>query len=131
MNTSDKKRDIKSGAVEFPQFPGEDCLAHTASTYQEQLDARLTGLGLLAVAQGHPPASVACIIDLPLDDLPALDPTHRDFNRREEARSKAKVANAANAARRTQLTLEAWTEVYTLLKISTESTAPAWPRHLI
>ena len=91
MNTSDKKRDIKSGAVEFPQFPGEDCLAHTASTYQEQLDARLTGLGLLAVAQGHPPASVACIIDQPLDDLPALDPTHRDFNRREEARSKAKV----------------------------------------
>ena len=44
MNTSDKKRDIKSGAVEFPQFPGEDCLAHTASTYQEQLDARLTYL---------------------------------------------------------------------------------------
>ncbi len=72
MNTSDKKRDIKSGAVEFPQFPGEDCLAHTASTYQEQLDARLTGLGLLAVAQGHPPASVACIIDQPLDDLPRL-----------------------------------------------------------
>ena len=95
MNTSDKKRDIKSGAVEFPQFPGEDCLAHTASTYQEQLDARLTGLGLLAVAQGHPPASVGCIIDQPLDDLPALHPTHRDFNRREEARSKAKVANAA------------------------------------
>ena len=33
MNTSDKKRDIKSGAVEFPQFPGEDCLAHTAKLY--------------------------------------------------------------------------------------------------
>ena len=48
MNTSDKKRDIKSGAVEFPQFPGEDCLAHTASTYQEQLDARLTGLARAA-----------------------------------------------------------------------------------
>ena len=55
MSTSDKKRGIKNGAVDFPQFPGEDCLAHTANTYQEQLDARLTGLGLLAVA--HPGAS--------------------------------------------------------------------------
>ena len=68
MNTSDKKRDIKSGAVEFPQFPGEDCLAHTASTYHLSRAARrafrvtafdvpgtATGLGLLAVAQGHPP----------------------------------------------------------------------------
>ena len=49
MTTSEKKRDIKTGSVDFPQFPGEDCLAHTASTYKEQLDARLTGLGLLAV----------------------------------------------------------------------------------
>ena len=40
MNTSDKKRDIKSGAVEFPQFPGEDCLAHTASTYHLSRAAR-------------------------------------------------------------------------------------------
>ena len=43
MTTSEKKRDIKTGSVDFPQFPGEDCLAHTASTYKEQLDARLTG----------------------------------------------------------------------------------------
>ena len=64
MTTLEKKRDIKTGSVDFPQFPGEDCLAHTASTYKEQLDARLTGLGLLAVAQGHPPASVGCIIDV-------------------------------------------------------------------
>ena len=55
MNTSDKKRDIKSGAVEFPQFPGEDCLAHTASTYQEQLDARLTGLARAAGSRGNHP----------------------------------------------------------------------------
>ena len=45
MTTLEKKRDIKTGSVDFPQFPGEDCLAHTASTYKEQLDARLTGLG--------------------------------------------------------------------------------------
>ena len=131
MTTLEKKRDIKTGSVDFPQFPGEDCLAHTASTYKEQLDARLTGLGLLAVAQGHPPASVGCIIDQPLDDLPALEPSHRDFHRREEARSRVKTANAANAARRTQLTLEAWTDVYTLLKISTEETAPTLSRELL
>ena len=50
--TTSNKMDI-SGAAEFPHFPGEECLAHTATTYMEQLNARLTGLGLLAVAQGH------------------------------------------------------------------------------
>ena len=60
MTTSEKKRDIKTGSVDFPQFPGEDCLAHTASTYKEQLDARLTGLGLLAVAQAPRAPSGEC-----------------------------------------------------------------------
>ena len=72
MTTS--KKDF-SGAADFPHFPGEECLAHTASSYMEQLNARLTGLGLLAVAQGHPPASVGCIIDEPLDEIPELDPS--------------------------------------------------------
>ena len=76
MNTSDKKRDIKSGAVEFPQFPGEDCLAHTASTYHLSRAARrafrVTAFDVLYLWYGYgaraagsrprasPPASVGC-----------------------------------------------------------------------
>ena len=35
--------------MDFPQFPGEDFLAHAATLYLEQADARLAGRGLLAL----------------------------------------------------------------------------------
>ena len=61
-------------------YPGDDHLAHASKTYMEQANARLADKGLLAVAQGHDPAWVRCIIDIPLDDLPLLPHTHRDYD---------------------------------------------------
>ena len=69
-------------------------------------------------------------MDVDLALLPALSPTHRDFNRREEARIKVIASNSANAQRRAQMELDAWTEIYTDLKISTETSAPLLSRDL-
>ena len=84
----------------FPQIPGEDFLAHAASHYREQVDARLAELGLLSVAQGHDPASVKAIIDYDLAALPVLASTHKDFYRNMETRMKWEKENAANEEKR-------------------------------
>ena len=115
----------------FPQFPGEDFQAHSAAQYKEQIDARLADLGLLAVAQGHDPASVKSIIDYDISVLPVLASTHRDFVRTQETRMKWLVFNASNEEKRQALRFESWTKVYTLFKVSTETSAPVLSRELL
>ena len=65
-----------------------------------------------------------------MTELPELPVSNKDYSRRLETRIKIKAANAANAQKRLQITLEAWTEIYTLLKTSTEVTAPMLSRDL-
>ena len=112
----------------FPQFPGPDPLAHAATQFIEVAEARLADRGLLAVAQGHLPPAVKCIVDIEL--LPELPTGHRDYERRLDSRSKAKAINQANAEKRSDLVLSAWTSVYTLLKESTEVSDPCFSREL-
>ena len=115
----------------FPKFPGEDFLAHEGALFKEQAEARLAAKKLLAVAQGYDPPSVTCIVDVDLTSLPALPPGDRDHHRREEARIKIQAQNKANDQKRHTLRMEAWTELYTLLKASTELTAPVLSRDLM
>ena len=114
----------------FPLFPGEDFLAHAASQYRENAETALAARELLAVANNLEHPNVKCIIDVDLSALPALDAAHRDHNRREEYRIKVEAQNRANAEKRYSLTLKYWTEVYTLLKRSTETTAPVLSKEL-
>ena len=115
----------------FPQYPGENCLAHAAAQYKEQVDARLTGAGLLAVAQGEDPPAVRSIILYDLTRFPELPPTHPQYERRLETRMKYEAINAANLEKREQITLTAWTTLYTLFKTSTEATDPVLSRELL
>ena len=46
MAPSGTKIEDSTGDMDFPQFPGEDFLAHAATLYLEQADARLAGRGL-------------------------------------------------------------------------------------
>ena len=62
--------------------------------------------------------------------MPLLPEGHRDAERRKESRIKVIAQNAANEEKRYTLRLQAWTEVYTALKISTETTAPVLSRVL-
>ena len=96
----------------------------------EQVDARLADANLLAVAHGHDPAACKAILDVDLSAIPLPDPTHRDYLRIMERRIVVDTQNRANAQKRFTLKMEAWTKVYTLLKISTEKTAPVLSREL-
>ena len=114
------------------EFPHESfILAHAATQWKEDAEATLAGLKLLAVAQGgnHPEAEA--IIDVDLSEHPELDLTHRDYCRRMEFRSKVIAQNKSNALKRQRIMLEAWTELYTLLKKCTEKTAPVLSRKLM
>ena len=64
-------------SMDFPQFPGEEVYSHAAALFLEKAEARLASLGLLAAAEGHPSEATKAIVDIDLDDLPALEPSHR------------------------------------------------------
>ena len=123
-------RTVGAAPTHFPQFPGEDCLAHAATLYIEQAEAYLISRGLLIVARGEIPQSVKQIVDVDLSQLPALPQSHPGYDRRLETRIKIKAQNAANKMKRRHLLLTDWTEVYTLLKVSTETTAAVFSREL-
>ena len=71
VDATDPKSAKSAAILAFPQYHGEDCLAHAATQYKEQVDARLTGAGLLAVAQGYDSPSAVSYTHLTL-------PTNRE-----------------------------------------------------
>ena len=128
--TGDVNVTSSSKELSLPDFPGEDFLAHAGTQWLESAEAKLAGKQLLAVAQGHEPPAVKCIVDIDLSELPTLPTSHRDHDRREETRIKVKAQNKANAEKRLNLTLTAWTEIYSAIKACTEVTAPVLSREL-
>ena len=71
------------------------CLAHAGQQFLERISTYLTRRHLLAVAEGQTPAAVKAIIDIDLAELPSLDPTHRDYTRREETRTRRELDHLA------------------------------------
>ena len=116
--------------MDFPQFPGEEVYSHAAALFLEKAEARLASLGLLAAAEGHPSEATKAIVDIDLDDLPALEPSHREYHRRHTDRTKIAAQNKANESKRFSITMAEWTTIFSLLKASTEETAPVLSRQL-
>ena len=116
--------------VELTEFPGEDFLAHAAALWKEQTAARLAEAGLLNTANGKEPAECKMITDIDLGAIPELPKDHRDYNRRQEARSRAQTQNAANLEARFSIEMQARTAVYAALKKCTEKSAPVLSRTL-
>eukprot|EP00966_Prymnesium_polylepis_P258023 5960107-Prymnesium_polylepis.4 len=110
-DTTIHKKLTRSDDTDFPQFPGEDFLAHTAEQYREVAEARLATRHLLAVAEGYPPASIKSIIDVDLSKLPSLPADNRDYQCREETRIKIMAQNQANAEKRFTMTMH-WSRHY-------------------
>ena len=106
------------GTADFPDFPGEDFLAHLGSQYKEHAIARLAARSLLIVAQGGTAPEAEKIVDIDITLLPELPAGHRDYNRRQEARIKIMAQNQANDRARQLIQLRAWTELYTPLYMS-------------
>ena len=137
MAGSENERQVshskQSGNLELPNFPGEDPLKHAGTEWKEGAEARLAGAGLLAVANGGYSPAAAEIIDIPLDEIPALPVGDRDYQRRLELRIiriRVQVENARNEERRQRIIMTAWTEVYSALKRCTETTASILSREL-
>ena len=97
---------------DFPQFPGEEVYSHAAALYQEKAEARLASLGLLAAAEGLPSEATKAIVDIDLDELPALDPSHKEYHRRQTDRTKIAAQNRANESKRFAITMAEWTTIY-------------------
>ena len=108
----------------LPQFPGEEFLAHEGTKFMDLAKPILAKMKLLAVASGQMPAAAAMIKDFDLTKLPSLPHTHRDYTRREETRIKYQSQNEANNDKRNLITYEYWTDLYAIVKASTEKTAP-------
>ena len=127
-----KNHDDMTSNKAFPVFPKEDELyAHASALYLEQASSRFAEAMLLAPAEGQMTAESRLIKDVDLTTLPELPEDDRDHNRRHEARIKHQTQNAQNAEKRLLLELQAWTKIYTMLKISTETTAPVLSRQLM
>ncbi|KAL1499393.1 hypothetical protein AB1Y20_011599 [Prymnesium parvum] len=103
------------GELTLPKFPGENPLRHEAQEWLEICEAKLAAKGLLVVANGSEPASTRQIVDIDLDSLPELPTDHRDYERRLETRIRLLAENQRNKEKRWQLTMSAWTQVYTAL----------------
>ena len=70
--TADDTDTRRNSAQRLPEFPGENFLAHQGSQWLESAEAIMAAAQLISVAKGFPPQSTACIVDVDLDDLPAL-----------------------------------------------------------
>ena len=130
MSTRTGEPDSTTANSNFPEFPGENFLAHAAAQFKEKMHTALADKGLLATAQGGEHASVKAIVDVDLALLPSLPPGDREHHRREETRIKVGAQNKANEINRWDLRMEVWTKVYTLFKKSTERTAEVTSREL-
>ena len=84
-----------TNVVELPIFPGERPRSGEATAWREVASSRLGAAQLLAVANGQDPPEAAIIIDEAL--LPALDPAHRDHERRVEYNNRIQTQNKKNA----------------------------------
>ena len=125
----------KSGsyaAADFPQHPGDECLAHAATQFKEAARTRFAAMGLLDVAEGRDPPEFKMIIDIDLEQTyPAVPDTHRDFYRIKEKRMEAQRLNRVNDEKRYNILMRTWTEIYTCLRACTEKTAPIISRELV
>ena len=79
----------------LPQYPGEDVLAHAGQQWLEQAKPRLADAGLLAVAEGHDPPDVECIVDVDLVLLPSLPISHKEYRIRRLRRENSRYTSAA------------------------------------
>ena len=69
-------------------------------------------------------------VPIELSSDAALDPSHKEYHRRQTDRTKIAAQNRANESKRFSITMAEWTTIYSLLKASTEDTAPVLSRQL-
>ena len=117
-----EERGRSSSAPVLPEIKGEHLLRGDADVWVKSAKNKLGPL--LAVAEGQTPASARRIIDIDLKTIPALDPSHRDYERRNEVRLRMRLQNERNQLDRFLITMRERTLVYEALSTAAEKGAP-------
>ena len=106
----------------LPKITSEHPLRHNADAW---LKSAKNILGpLLAVAEGQTPAAARRIIDVDLRMMPELPSEHRDYERRNEVRLRARLQNEKNQLDRFLIIMQERTLVYEALATAAEGGAP-------
>jgi hypothetical protein len=133
MTTADANdptiKNTNTNELTFPTFPGENPLKHAITAFKESAETQLARALLLGVATNNDMSYEAqLIIDSP--DLPDLDPSDRDYARRQEYHQNVLTMNFQNAMKRRQILFKAWAELYAACKECTATSAPLLSREI-
>ena len=110
--------------------PGDPPLHHVAVKYRESLEKVMAGQWLV-VANGGLPSAAEAIIDFPLDRLPPLpDPSDPSFASRLEIVLKHQTQNERNELTRTNITLSAFSSLYSAVVLACEKNRPELGRQI-
>ena len=117
--------DSRSTSSRLNPIPGEVVLAHQGVIWKEGAISKLSSLGLAATAQTGVAPGLDEIIDIDVDnDLPGLPVVHREHERRNSERMKARMGNNLNDQKRKRITLQAWNQLFSLLHECSVKNAP-------
>ena len=120
---NDLSEKIHGTSIVLPQIPSENPLSHEGFKWKESAETRIAG-PLLVVAQGKIPEAALAIKLHDLTELPELDPSHPQFERRKELRIKLSRENEYLNEKRKTIVLTTWTELYKALAAASEQNAP-------
>ena len=110
--------------------PGDPPLHHVAVKYREQLEKVLAGPWLV-IATGGLPSAAESIVDFPLDRLPPLPAvTDPSYPSRLEIFLKHQTQNARNELTRTNITLSAFSSLYSAVALCCEKNRPELGRQI-
>ena len=113
--------DSRSTSSRLNPIPGEVVLAHQGVIWKEGAISKLSSLGLAATAQTGVAPGLDEIIDTDIDnDLPGLPVVHRERERRNSERMKARMGNNLNDQKRKRITLQAWNQLFSLLDVHSQ-----------
>ena len=110
-----------AGKCTLPPHPGEDAKLHLAQQWRERSETILAAHHLLDVAMGGLPIGNDAIIDIDLDLIPPLPADDAGAEKRRMERVMARRTNEKNEAQRFKLLTDAWTELFTAVCKSLES----------
>ena len=110
-----------AGKCTLPPHPGEDAKLHLAQQWRERSETILAAHHLLDVAMGGLPIGSDAIIDIDLDLIPPLPADDAGAEKRRMERVMARRTNEKNEAQRFKLLTDAWTELFTAVCKSLES----------
>ena len=120
----ERRNSLPEGAVDLPAHPGDDPLQHVSADFFETAKLNLGIAHLLVVAESGEPERNAKLKEWDLSKVPALNPSDRDFSRREMERMKLIRINEDFLDDKFTNTMTDWTRIYMSIAMCAKTSAP-------